>query len=193
MTIANRQTFTNPALIDAALEPLLVELSTGLDWLRTAYGRCEAIAVDSTYRKYTPAAFVGRGGDSGANDEYLGLLPDGRLGSFSFFDVPGGVEYLSPQGSAPRITFDAGLVVWFDFRDVFDDGGLDQSAENVKAEVLAILDTSTAGLVIESVVDRVPDVYRGFDYTGLQSMYAQRPFGCFRVNLSITYQANRCL
>lgn len=193
MTIANRQTFTDPALIDAALEPLLVELSTGLDWLRTAYGRCEALAVDNTYRKYTPAVFVGRGGNSGANDEYLGMMPDGRLGSFSFFDVTGDQEYLSPQGSAPRIRFDAGLVVWFDFRDVFDDDGVGKSVENVKAAVLAILDASTVGMVVESVVDRVPDVYRGYDYTGLQSMYAQRPFGCFRVNTSITYQANRCL
>jgi len=193
MTIRNRQTFTDPKLIDAALDPLLVELSSGLDWLRTAYGRCEAIAVDDSYRNYVPAVFVGKGGNTGADNEYLGLLPDDRLGSFSFFDVVGRQEYLSPQGSAPRIRFEAGLVVWFDFRDVFDDGSDGMSVENVKASVLAILNTSVVGMSIAGTFDRVPEVYRGYDYTNLQSMFAQRPYGCFRINTVITYQADRCL
>lgn len=175
-----------PKLIDKALAPLIKELQ-GLSWLDSAYGKCEALPTDESFRKFKPAVYAGRPNGSGVKWEYLELLPDGKLGNYSFFDVPDRVGLSMERGDLPVLDFQAGLVVWFDFRKVYKSDHVYKTTENVKNEILEVMKYSRVKLVVESTEDRVPKIYAGYEYRDMNSLFSQRPYGCFRINLRIIY------
>lgn len=176
----------NPVFLDAALAPLQVALSS-LSWLQTIYGPSQRFPLDTTYRRYAPAVYVGSSDNSVSERDYLKLFPDDHLKNFAFFDVNGQTKFDSRIGFESRITFTAGLIIWFDFRSVFPDDHVEQSLENVKQIIVTKLKSARGNFKVLSISDDVSDIYRGYDYGSLNTIFLSRPYGGFRVELEFNF------
>lgn len=128
--------------------------------------------------------------------DYIRLFPDDTLGNFSFFDLTDeqridGYAVKTPGKNIYK--FGADLVVWFDFRTVYASPAdwKAYSVANVVQQVSDILQTSQiAGVNIEIERYRysVENVYRGYDHKEIANQFAVRPYGCFRIETTITYK-----
>lgn len=180
----------NPKLIDAALIEVNSVLSN-LTWLDNRFGKCENL-IDGKGRdeKRFPAVYTG----SKNNKGYLKLLPDSHLENFSFFHVSNQTITAIPhQGEI--IDFDFGLIVWFNFTKVYPNTHLNKTIENVKSEVLSVLNSYAYGvtrITIEGVTEEANEIYRGFTVSEIDNQFLMRPYGGFRVNGSIKYITNIC-
>ena len=180
----NTPTLDTPVLIDQALAEIGTTLLAGLSWLDKAYGKCQRLVElgEGGQRLVSPFVYVGAADQAG---EYLGLFPDESVGNFCFFDMEDNesIEWNAGITSRHIVTF--GLIFWFDFREVYPVNHLTRTAENVKADVLQILHTKP--LTLSAVrpagfVDRVENIYAGFNHREIEKQFLMRPFGGFRLN-----------
>lgn len=179
------QTLTSPVLEDAALLLVQAKLRAGLPWLTEAYGRAQKFIQ-------SPVVYA----NSADGLDYISLFPDSEKGNFSFFDLTDDQRIDSYAVKTPGkniYKFGADLIVWFDFRTVYPSPAdwKAYSVANVVQQVSDILQTSQiAGVNIE--VERyrysVENIYRGYDHKEIANQFAVRPYGCFRIETTITYK-----
>jgi len=188
------QTLTSPVLEDAALLLVQAKLDAGLSWLTTAYGRAhKLIRKDGDNRNiYFPAVYA----TSSTGTDYINLLPDSELGNFSFFDLTDEQRIESYAVKVPGkniYKFGADLIVWFDFRTVYPSPA-DWKAygvANVVQQVSDVLQTAQitgVNIEIERYRYSVENIYRGYDHKEISNQFAMKPYGCFRIETTITYK-----
>ncbi len=196
------QTLTSPVLEDAALLLVQAKLESGLSWLTTAYGRAHRFVQRSGNigEAYYPAGreIVSPVVYANSTDglEYIRLFPDDTLGNFSYFDLTDEQRISSYAVKSPAkniYKFGADLIVWFDFRTVFPSPA-DWKAyglANVVQQVSDVLQTSQikgVNIEIERYQYTVENIYRGYDHKEIANQFAARPYGCFRIQTTITYK-----
>lgn len=152
----------NPVLLDKVLGQLQTALEANVSWLTHAYGKTQRIVKRIQGRDYyMPAIYTG-------DTEYLSMLPDARLGNFSFFDIPDAYRFPEYNRFAPNKFFTPfRLVVWFDERTIWGPGM--SNREQLKMDVLAVLGQVTlsdGGLWVEKVYERHENIYRGYSLRG---------------------------
>lgn len=186
----NPPILSNPQLIDAALLPLQEKFKDCLSWLDNAYGRCERIPTDKAYRRFIPVVYAGNGANKATERDYIELFPSDTLGNFCFFTTQrANIDQLYTQ---PNVYFyDVGLIFWFDYRKVFGDDHLSNRTANVITQVLELLDNSTK-IQLDNVEEEVPQIYSEFAYGSINSLFRERPYGCFRINFQLKYQDLSC-
>lgn len=199
MSITNYKK-ADPVLLDKVIQDMQEMLEGNLPWLDKAFGRAFKIVEHQLAgQKFVyPAVYSGDG-------EYLSVLPDDKIGNFSFFEI------YDPQGLSPvvqgrpKIEFNGALVFWFDLTSIYSDSKM-LYTEEVKDEILSVLTTpgavSSGRFSLNSIIEKPENVYKGytlekiynnFQYSGqnIESMdkqYFMFPYAALRFEFTITTQ-----
>lgn len=128
------------AKLDGILAEISATLEKNLPWLDIAFGKAERVSevIEGKVHRF-PAIYKGKTGI--AKNEYLSLVPNDRIGNFSFFYThdPQRVEWTPRSESTIRLPFS--LIFWFDLRKVYEyefgDFGVDfnEDFENSRREM----------------------------------------------------------
>lgn len=187
---ATPQTLADPKLIDLAINRVNNELRSALSWLTTAYGVTECLEREVNGSRYTyPAIYAN-------NNEYIDMMPDAHLGSYSFAEIADPVEMEMIVSNQPgKINCNASLIFWYDFRDVFSSEDPDEyTGRNVEDQVITVLRGLITGVQIRdiSIERKAQNVYRGYSFDQVQHQYWRRPYGGFRVNFRLRFDQSTC-
>ena len=161
---------THPYLFDKAVQNIQKALGANLGWLDHAFGLAERITRVIDGKKYIlPNLWVG-------GNEYIDLLPDRMMGSFSFCCLD------EPQKCTDgRMKARVQVVVWWDTRKV--DAEL-RDTERVKSQVLDAL-SRAGGCEVAEIYDRPASVYKGFTFDETASYALMHPFAGIRVGVDV--------
>ena len=175
---------TQPKLIDLALLEIQTGLVVKLSWLDKAYGKAQKQSkiIDKRARKY-PAVYIGE-------ENYLKVFPDGHIGNFIFFDVEDGAEIAHTGRKIQDYKAKVGMIVWFDFRDVYPADWKLKTVENVKFDVLNAFTTLTlpnSQIQIQKSWEEADNIYKGYDHKEIDNKFLMRPFGGFRIDFDMKY------
>ena len=179
---------TEPQLIDRALFEIQGRLTNALPWLDQAYGRASVLKELKDRRTVVyPAVYAGK-------KDYLRVFPDGHLGNFSFFVVDDGEEIEYFERSPVSLSTKLSLIFWLDFRSVYPNDWTARTVEHPKAEAIEALRLMSLRFssvrLLKAYVD-ASNVYKGFTDKEIEEQYLMRPYGGFRLELSIKYQENQ--
>lgn len=200
MTNPTPQVLINPVLEDAAFLLIRNKLESGLSWLNKAYGKAQKIVnrsgnIPESYfpsgrEVYFPGIHVG-------GNEYLDMFPDEHLGNYSFFDMRLDEyrvdNWATKSPKKMMYKFNAGLIVWFDFRTVYPSPA-DWQKYSVSNVVKLVIDELAAmtlpgvHLEVDRYFETVENIYRGYTHTEIKNQFAMKPYGLFRIDLDINYR-----
>lgn len=168
--------------IDALLSQVNTKLTAELSWLDLALGRAEVRREQANGRTLTfPAAYV-------SDENYVKLLPDGHLGSFSYFELLDPIDILWENNVRGKYRGTFGLVVWWDWRD-YHANHETRTIENVKLDLLAVLRKQYTGgrLIPQRFFERVESIYKGYSIEQINDIYLMRPYGALRIEGQVIY------
>ena len=170
---------TTPYLFDKVIGELQEDMKNSLTWLDASFGRAERLVktIDGK-RVYTPNVYKG-------GDQYELLLPDDRLGCFSFFVLHEPQEMLNRMQMEVRIKTPFSLIVWVDMRRVEKKMSMpdDRNSEYVKEQVLSVIQRariSTGSVLVTKIYERAENVFEGFTLDEVQNQFLMSPFAGFR-------------
>ena len=170
---------TTPYLFDKVIVELQEDLKNSLTWLDASFGRAERLVktIDGK-RVYTPNVYKG-------GDQYELLLPDDRLGCFSFFVLHEPQEMLNRMQMEVRIKTPFSLIVWVDMRRVEKKMSMpdERNSEYVKEQVLSVIQRariSTGSVAVTKIYERAENVFEGFTLNEVQNQFLMSPFAGFR-------------
>lgn len=165
-----------PTLFDRIIESVQGTLGESLPWLDHIFGRAERLVKEvDGYKRYTPNVYLGR-------NEYIGLLPDDRLGNFVFFTVDDPQTVQWARGERNRLTAPFSLILWCDMRTVEE--GDERSRERIKSAVLRVLNGGLSlrngHLKVTAVYERAENVYNGFTIDEVKNQFLMSPYAGYR-------------
>ena len=170
---------TTPYLFDKVIGELQEDFKNSLTWLDASFGRAERLVktIDGK-RVYTPNVYKG-------GDQYELLLPDDRLGCFSFFVLHEPQEMLNRMQMEVRIKTPFSLIVWVDMRRVEKKMSMpdERNSEYVKEQVLSVIQRariSTGSVSVTKIYERAENVFEGFTLDEVQNQFLMSPFAGFR-------------
>jgi hypothetical protein len=178
----NEITLTSPVLLDKGAREIATVLEARLSWLN-AYGKAERRIEQVEGEIFSfPAIATGE-------HEYLRMMPDSTLGCFSFFDFVDPAVIDRQSKSYVRASAICGVVFWGDLRTVYPGQAATRTVENVKRDVLAVLEqysTPKTRFEVQSIAERAENIYPGYTAREINNQYLMRPHFGFRVNGLLT-------
>lgn len=179
MAAKNLPIHTTPYLFDKVIEELAQDMKDNLAWLDASYGRAERLVktIDGK-RIYTPNVYKG-------GDQYELLLPDDRLGCFSFFVLHEPQEVLNRMQMEVRLKAPFSLIVWVDMRRVERTMQMpdERNSEYIKEQVLSVISRarlSKGSVAVTKIYERAEHVFEGFSLDEVQNQFLMSPFAGFR-------------
>ena len=179
-------TLADPVLIDAVLLEMQATLAANLPWLDFAFGKAQRLTKEVLGKTIIyPAVYSGK-------EEYLSVFPDSHIGNFTFFDIENGQDTLS-HGGVKKVDLITrlGLIVWFDFRQVYPADWQQRTIDNVKQDVLQVIKANrpavAKGWRFTSFEERSERIYPGYTNKEISTQFLMRPFGGFRINGEVKY------
>jgi hypothetical protein len=170
---------TTPYLFDKVIRELQQALKDGLPWLENSFGRVERRVTEVNERRlYVPAIYE--------QDGMYGLmLPDDRLGCYSFFVMHEPQEVLNRMQTEVRIKSPFSLIVWVDMRRVEKKMRMpdERNTEYIKEQVLSVLETASkrkGHISINRIYERAENVFDGFSLDEVKNQFLMSPFAGFR-------------
>lgn len=170
---------TTPYLFDKVIEELAQDMKDNLAWLDASYGRAERLVktIDGK-RIYTPNVYKG-------GDQYELLLPDDRLGCFSFFVLHEPQEVLNRMQMEVRLKAPFSLIVWVDMRRVEKTMQMpdERNSEYIKEQVLSVISRarlSKGSVAVMKIYERAEHVFEGFTLDEVQNQFLMSPFAGLR-------------
>lgn len=127
-------------------------------------------------RFYTPSWFIG-------GNDYIGLLPDDKLGNYMFFilDEPQEVEH--QQGLPNRYTCGFSVIVWLKMKGKDIDADYDRNREWVKSTIMQCLESTwmkRGWFIIDRIYERAENIFQGFTTDEVDNQYLMQPYTGFR-------------
>lgn len=179
MITDNLPIHTTPYLFDKVIEELAQDMKDNLAWLDASFGRAERLVktIDGK-RVYTPNVYK-------ASDQYELLLPDDRLGCFSFFVLHEPQEVMNRIQMEVRLKSPFSLIVWVDMRRVEKMMQMpdERNSEYIKEQVLSVIQRariSTGSVSVTKIYERAENVFEGFSLDEVQNQFLMSPFAGFR-------------
>lgn len=174
-----------PKLIDVALLEIQAALTDNVSWLNHAFGKAQRLTEVKEKRQVRfPAVYIGK-------EDYLKVFPDSHIGNFSFFDVEDGQEVAHMGGRRVQdYKTKMGLIVWFDFRTVYESDWERRTVENAKSEVIDAIKAMTlvhSQIRMTKTWERAEKIYRDYTDKEIDNQFLMRPFGGFRIDMDIKY------
>lgn len=170
---------TTPYLFDKVIRELQQALKEGLPWLENSFGRVERRVTEVNERRlYVPAIYQQDG-------QYGIMLPDDRLGCYSFFVMHDPQEVLNRMQTEVRIKSPFSLIVWVDMRRVEKKMRMpdERNTEYVKEQVLSVIETASkrkGHISINRIYERAENVFDGFSLDEVNNQFLMSPFAGFR-------------
>jgi hypothetical protein len=170
---------TTPYLFDKVIRELQQALKDGLPWLENSFGRVERRVTEVNERRlYVPAIYEQDG-------MYGVMLPDDRLGCYSFFVMHEPQEVLNRMQTEVRIKSPFSLIVWVDMRRVEKKMRMpdERNTEYIKEQVLSVLETASkrkGHISINRIYERAENVFDGFSLDEVKNQFLMSPFAGFR-------------
>lgn len=170
---------TTPYLFDKVIRELQQALKEGLPWLENSFGRVERRVTEVNERRlYVPAIYQEDG-------QYGIMLPDDRLGCYSFFVMHDPQEVLNRMQTEVRIKSPFSLIVWVDMRRVEKKMRMpdERNTEYIKEQVLSVLETASkrkGHISINRIYERAENVFDGFSLDEVKNQFLMSPFAGFR-------------
>lgn len=170
---------TTPYLFDKVIRELQQALKEGLPWLENSYGRAERLVTEVNERRlYVPAIYQEDG-------QYGVMLPDDRLGCYSFFVMHDPQEVLNRMQTEVRIKSPFSLIVWVDMRRVEKKMRMpdERNTEYIKEQVLSVIETASkrkGHISISKIYQRAENVFDGFSLDEVKNQFLMSPYAGFR-------------
>ena len=170
---------TTPYLFDKVIRELQQALKDGLPWLENSFGRVERRVTEVNERRlYVPAIYEQDG-------MYGIMLPDDRLGCYSFFVMHDPQEVLNRMQTEVRIKSPFSLIVWVDMRRVEKKMRMpdERNTEYIKEQVLSVIETASkrkGHISINRIYERAENVFDGFSLDEVKNQFLMSPFAGFR-------------
>ena len=170
---------TTPYLFDKVIRELQQALKEGLPWLENSFGRVERRVTEVNERRlYVPAIYEQDG-------MYGIMLPDDRLGCYSFFVMHDPQEVLNRMQTEVRIKSPFSLIVWVDMRRVEKKMRMpdERNTEYIKEQVLSVIETASkrkGHISINRIYERAENVFDGFSLDEVNNQFLMSPFAGFR-------------
>lgn len=170
---------TTPYLFDKVIRELQQALKEGLPWLENSFGRVERRVTEVNERRlYVPAIYQEDG-------QYGVMLPDDRLGCYSFFVMHDPQEVLNRMQTEVRIKSPFSLIVWVDMRRVEKKMRMpdERNTEYIKEQVLSVIETASkrkGHISINRIYERAENVFDGFSLDEVKNQFLMSPFAGFR-------------
>lgn len=170
---------TTPYLFDKVIRELQQALKEGLPWLENSFGRVERRVTEVNERRlYVPAIYQEDG-------QYGVMLPDDRLGCYSFFVMHDPQEVLNRMQTEVRIKSPFSLIVWVDMRRVEKKMRMpdERNTEYIKEQVLSVIETASkrkGHISINRIYERAENVFDGFSLDEVNNQFLMSPFAGFR-------------
>ena len=170
---------TTPYLFDKVIRELQQALKEGLPWLENSFGRVERRVTEVNERRlYVPAIYQQDG-------MYGIMLPDDRLGCYSFFVMHEPQEVLNRMQTEVRIKSPFSLIVWVDMRRVEKKMRMpdERNTEYIKEQVLSVIETASkrkGHISINRIYERAENVFDGFSLDEVNNQFLMSPFAGFR-------------
>ena len=170
---------TTPYLFDKVIRELQQALKEGLPWLENSFGRVERRVTEVNERRlYVPAIYQQDG-------QYGIMLPDDRLGCYSFFVMHEPQEVLNRMQTEVRIKSPFSLIVWVDMRRVEKKMRMpdERNTEYIKEQVLSVIETASkrkGHISINRIYERAENVFDGFSLDEVKNQFLMSPFAGFR-------------
>ena len=170
---------TTPYLFDKVIRELQQALKDGLPWLENSFGRVERRVTEVNERRlYVPAIYEQDG-------MYGIMLPDDRLGCYSFFVMHDPQEVLNRMQTEVRIKSPFSLIVWVDMRRVEKKMRMpdERNTEYIKEQVLSVIETASkrkGHISINRIYERAENVFDGFSLDEVNNQFLMSPFAGFR-------------
>lgn len=171
---------TKPELLGMIIEETRHALEENIGWLDRAFGRAERLVkLDAAGRRvYTPAIHVG-------GNEYKYLTPGSDIGNFSFFHIPDPWQVDWMQRQAVGITAPFRLILWWDYRRIYNDAGT-RDIDNIVKEVLDLLNGGfwlrSGRLKAERVYTLAENIYQGYTLDETDNQFLMHPYGGMRID-----------
>lgn len=167
-------------LCDKVIAEINEQLAAQLPWLQHTYGRCERLVKTIDGRRYyTPNVYKG-------DNQYESLLPDDRLGCYSFFVMNEPETIRQKVQIEVRVECPFSLVVWVDMRQVERIMNLadERNTEYVKEQLLSVLEmplTRKGSYTLDKIYQRAENVFQGFTLDEVDNQFLMSPFAGFRI------------
>ena len=182
----------DPKLMDVACDELASKIEDNLSWIDNSFGKIETFieGKGNTRVQKFPAIYTGSKKDLG----YIKLLPDSKLGNFSYIEISSSHNLDDYAGSVGH-SYDFSIIFWFDFRKVYTNEAKVRTVENVKHDVLNALksiSSSTFSVRYDSFVEGADNIYKGFNHNEIEHQFLMRPYGGFRINGRMKFNPSKC-
>ena len=170
---------TTPYLFDKVIRELQQALKDGLPWLENSFGRVERRVTEVNERRlYVPAIYQEDG-------QYGIMLPDDRLGCYSFFVMHDPQEVLNRMQTEVRIKSPFSLIVWVDMRRVEKKMRMpdERNTEYIKEQVLSVIATAflkKGSVSVARIYEKAENVFDGFSLDEVKNQYLMSPYAGFR-------------
>lgn len=188
MTNPPQYELAEPTLIDAAVASLNDRLR-GLSWLTYRYGAAQRLTKEKNGVYNYPGIYIG-----GTADGYLDLLPDEKLGVYSFWDINDPVNVRSIHQVDGMITFRAALVVWGNLRNIYPSDWQGRTSYNLATDILDRLLLGSSGSADAVIGDDVQifanegaTIYPRYTHKEINRQFLMKPYGGCRIEMDITY------
>jgi hypothetical protein len=180
---------TTPVLVDAFMVEFNTKIVNLLPWLNNPLGKVQAVTqMVEGKRVKTPRMFV-------AGREYnIEVYPNDKITNFSWF-IFGKEDYSGATKRRATIKVPTTFNMFLDLRKVYPLVTQSRDIENVKAAVVAALNTIALGsamLRVNTVSEQYEDVYAGFALPLEQDKFFMQPYAglSFELDLWVNTQYN---
>lgn len=174
-----------PVMLERPIGKLCLKLSE-LPWLDNIFGLAQRLKRGKDKGYYA--------GYYDGGDEYLGVLPEDKLGNRSFFilkdpEIPVDGNLEMAVNLQPSYKATVSLILWYDLRDI---AGLEyRQTEEVKRQVLeklnmAVLDSGDR-MAVTKIFQRFENVFSDFTLEETNLQYVMSPYAGLRIDMDITY------
>lgn len=172
----------NPVLLDVIIQDIQRLLQNNLHWLDYAFGRAykiESTAESGPKVKY-PAVYTEQG-------EYFSVLPDDKLGNYSFILISDPTEVEMPAGlSSIKVT--GSIIFWLNLSTIYAENNAIYS-EEIKSEILRILTSRHLSpgcrLKILKLYEQPENIFREFSIQQTDTQYLLYPYYGLRIEVEL--------
>lgn len=172
----------NPQAIDLLLAEMQKGLTDRLAWLNHAFGKAQYhVNRDGVS---TPVIYLGK-------NEYSSVMPDGRFGNYSFFDLEPQRTFENwNKNRAGTIKVKFGLVFWFNLEKIYPTSQ-SRDTEAVKTQILDVLTRRTVtrhgSYELEGLNDDAKTIFQRYFKAGYDEKYLMHPYGAVRIVGTLNY------
>lgn len=179
----------SPAFLDKMVVQIQDELKNKLAWLDYSFGRVQRlVTVKDKQNYFYPGVHIGKG-------TYISVLPDQKLGNFSFIvvDDPQIIDFNPNTSNNVRMKYS--VVFWFDLSKIFSNVQ-DRSTEVLKEQIVNLITRGlrlTMGRIsIKQIFEQPENIYKSYSLKEVDSQYMMQPFGGFRFEGEMLFMEGGC-